>query len=442
MKELTEKLAVEAKAMTRQVIVRKAINKELTTEQGAQLLQISKRQMRRLKAAYRKQGPEGLTDRRGRGSRKKRIGFPIVQTICRLKAEKYPDYSVQHFYEQLTEKHDVDVSYSTVLRTLQRQGLVEKTERRGKYRRRRQRQPMIGMRLHLDSSTHAWLGPDKPMWDLTVMLDDADGRILSARFDPEEGTRTTLQALWDVLTTHGRFCELYTDCGSHFCQIADKDQGPAAVQHTEVARVLQALHIRHIWGRSPQARGRSERAFGTIQGRLPQELRQAGITDYEAANRYLQEVFVPDFNRRFTVEPAQTGSAFSALPNVNLPLLLSIHTDRTLNLDFTVRFKNRLLQLPPCDIQPRRRRPVTVHNFLDGTLGVSYRGQLLATFDADGNPLVMQKRLSPTEPKVTRMMPTAAPPPRRPRYCDMTDPNFWAFLTDHVGHRPDVFIPW
>jgi hypothetical protein len=134
-------------------------------------------------------------------------------------------------------------------------------------------------------------------------------RILYARLFPQEGTASTFTALASVVRNYGRFCELYTDRGSHFCQSAPAGE-VAEEQHGQVRQALRALSIQQILARSPQARGRSERAFGTIQGRLPQELRHHGITDYDAANRYLQQHFIADFNRRFTVKPAQPESAF------------------------------------------------------------------------------------------------------------------------------------
>ena len=170
---------------------------------------------------------------------------------------------------------------------------------------------MVGMLVHLDGSTHEWIA-GLPRQDLVVALDDADGRILYARFFPQEGTASTFTALASVVRNYGRFCELYTDRGSHFCQSAPAGD-VAEEQHGQVSQALRALGIQQILARSPQARGRSERACGTIQRRLPQELRHHGITDYDAANRYLQQHFIADFNRRFTVKPAQPESAFVKL---------------------------------------------------------------------------------------------------------------------------------
>jgi hypothetical protein len=248
------------------------------------------------------------------------------------------------------------------------------------------------MMLHLDASTHAWLGEDWPMADLVVMLDDADGRILFARFVEQEGTASTFAALEHVLRRHGRFAELYTDRGSHFCRTSRAGAGPDEIQQGQVSRALRAVGIRQILARSPEARGRSERAFGTIQGRLPQELKLAGITDYEAANRYLDQAFIADFNHRFTVKPAQSESAFVPLAGIDLRLLLSIQHQRVVANDNTVSFDRLVLQLPPSRQRLHYARcPVLVHEFPDRTIGVSYLGRLLATFNQQGDLLTETK---------------------------------------------------
>jgi hypothetical protein len=190
-----------------------------------------------------------------------------------------------------------------------------------------------------------------------------------------------------VVRNYGRFCELYTDRGSHFCH-SERPGEVADEQHGQVSQALRALGIHQILARSPQARGRSERAFGTIQGRLPQELRHNGITDYDAANSYLEQHFIADFNRRFTVKPAQPESAFVKLAGVELELVLSSKHERIVRNDNTVTFKNLILQLPSTRQRIHFVRcPVTVHQFSNGTLGVSYQGRLLARYDASGGPL-------------------------------------------------------
>lgn len=384
-------IAREARLMTRKEIILKAINRQISWIQAADILGITPRHMRRLKTSYERHGYGGLRDCRSGTPHRKRIDTKVIRELCRLKKEIYPDFSIRHFYEYAVEKHGLKMSYTWARIVLEEAGIVEKAPGRGKHRRRRERRPMRGMLLHLDGSTHEWIA-DLPMQDLIVMMDDADGKILFADFVPQEGTLSTMAALEQVLTRCGRFCELYHDCGSHFGRTSQAGEGPDEEQNGQVTRSLKTLGIRQIFARSPQARGRSERAFGTIQGRLPQELRLAGIRDYEAANVYLQKTFLPKFNRQFTVKPAQPESAFVPLAGINLKLLLSVQDERIVRNDNTVTYNNVILQIPE---SPERlhyvRCPVTVHEFPDETLGISYQGKLLGMYQKDGKPVLGRK---------------------------------------------------
>ena len=373
--------------MTRKEVIVRAIAKELTWIQAADICGITARQMRRLKYRYEQYGYDGLVDGRGGKTRRKRIPLATIEHLCQLRREKYADFSVQHFWEKATEVHGLAISYTWAKLALQAAGLAEKSPGRGKYRRRRERRPVRGMMLHLDGSTHEWLAGE-PMQDLIVVQDDADSRIHYARFVPQEGTQSTFAALKHVLQQAGRFCELYTDRGSHFCHTPTAGQAATTDHQGQVSRALKALGIRQILAYSPQARGRSERTFQTIQGRLPHELRAASITTYAAANEYLAQVFVPDFNRRFTVTPTQPGSAFVPLIGVDVDLLLSVHHERTVNNDSTVSFDSLRLQLPRrTDRAHYARCPVLVHEFPEGTLGISYQGRLLARYSREGQLL-------------------------------------------------------
>jgi transposase len=387
MENIERRVWREARAMTRNEVIVRAIGGELTWIQAATICGITARHMRRLKERYQKHGYDGLVDGRSGRPRRKRIAMKTIEKLCKLKREKYADFSVQHFWEKATEEHGIAISYTWTRLALQAAGLVEKSPGRGRYRRRRERRAMRGMLVHLDGSTHQWI-EGLPMWDLMVGLDDADGRMLHGHFVPQEGTLSSLAALKHVIKKYGRFCELYTDRGSHFCH-TPKAGGPSTTEHHgQVSRALKVLGIRQILARSPQARGRSERAFGTIQGRLPQELRLAGIRDYQRANDYLQKVFIPDFNRRFTVEPASSASAFVPLVGVDLDLVLSVQHSRRVENDSTVSFDGVRLQLPPTAQRPHYVRcEVTVHEFPEGTLGISYLGRLLARYTRDGQLL-------------------------------------------------------
>lgn len=373
--------------MTRAQVMMKAIQGEITWIQAAQIVGVSARQMRRLKGRYERFGFDGIRDCRGGTPRRKRIPVRTIERICRLKRERYADFSVKHFHEKLVEVEKIEISYSWTLLVLQEAGIVKKTSGRGQYRRRRERRPMTGMLLHMDASTHEWIA-GLGNYDLNVMMDDADGKILFAEFIAEEGLASTFSALNHVLKHHGRFCDLYTDRGAHFCHTEIKGQGPAQEQHGHVARACKALGIRQILARSPQARGRSERCFRTLQQRLIPEMRLCGITDYDAANRYLWDCYIPDFNHRFAVTPAHPETAFVKLVGMDLDLLLSVQHDRVVRNDGTVIFRNVILQLPKLHGRPSYARcPVIVHELADSNLAVSYQGQQLARFSPDGDLL-------------------------------------------------------
>ena len=398
--------------MTRQEVITKAIARRISWLQAAQILRISARQMRRIRRRVEQFGMSAVMDQRGKRPRRRLVKAATIEMLIRLKRDVYPDFSLRHFYEQVSEKHQVKVSYNWLRLMLQAAEVVEREPGRGRYRRKRERRPMVGMLVHLDASTHEWIA-GVPKQDLVVALDDADGRILYARFFPQEGTASTFAALDGVVRRYGRFCELYTDRGSHFCRTAEAARGPDEEQNGQVAQALRALGIGQILARSPQARGRSERAFGTIQGRLPQELRLHQVTDYAAANRYLEEVFVPDFNRRFTVTPAQKESAFVKLGAIELELVLSSKYERIVRNDNTVAFQGMVLQLPQTRYRTHFVRcAVTVHQFPDDTLGISYQGRLLARYDSAGqllSPSQHKERAATAQRWAGQKMPAGAP---------------------------------
>ena len=386
------RLAQKAKAMTRLEILKKAFEGKITWQQAADICRLTPRHLRRLRERYQLLGPDALRDGRAERCMPHRITADMLDELCRLKREVYPDFNIRHFHEFVSERHGLRLGYTTTRDILQLRGVVEKEACRGKYRRKRERRPMRGVLIHLDASTHTWIA-GLPMHDLNVVLDDADGQVLYARFFPQEGVESTFAALKHVIERWGRFCELYTDRGSHFCTTSRAGEAPDEQQGTQLARVLRVLGIRHIRARTPEARGRSERCFATFQGRLPQELRVAGVRDYAAANEYLDEHFVADFNRRFTVVPTEPESAFVPLTGINLELLLSVQHERVVQKDNTVHFERLCLQLPPGRERIHFARcPVLVHEFLDGTLGVSFQGKQLARFTRDAELVTKRKR--------------------------------------------------
>lgn len=220
-----------------------------------------------------------------------------------------------------------------------------------------------------------------------VTLDDATNAIYSAFLVEEEGTASSFRGLAEVIERRGLFCELYTDRGSHYFVTPKAGEPVSKTMLTQVGRALAQLGIRHIAAYSPEARGRSERAFRTLQDRLPKELRLAGITTMAAANRWLAETYLPAHNARFAVAPAETGSAFVPDRADQAREILCIQEERRVGNDNTLKWRGLSLQIPPSPLRPHFvRATVRVHEYPDGRLAVFHGPHRLADYDSDGNP--------------------------------------------------------
>jgi hypothetical protein len=243
---------------------------------------------------------------------------------------------------------------------------------------------MVGMMLHQDASTHAWL-PGGRRDDLVVTLDDATSAIYSAFLVDEEGTASSFRGLREVVARHGLFCALYTDRGSHYFHTPKAGKAVDKSQLTQVGRALKQLGIEHIPAYSPQARGRSERAFRTLQDRLPKELALAGITTLEAANRWLAETYIPQHNAAFAIAAEEEGSGFVHDRMAAWTDILCIQEERRVGNDNTVKWHGLCLQLPPSRLRPHFvKATVRVHEYPDGTIAVFLGPHRLADYDADG----------------------------------------------------------
>jgi transposase len=378
--------AAMERAMKVQEVMLQAMSKKITWWQAAEILGISDRHMRRWRERYEEFGFRGLFDRRRGRPSPKRVPVAVVERVLALYRERYFDLNVRHFYEKLQSQHQIGLSYSWVKGILQGAGLVARGRKRGVHRKRRPRRPLPGMLLHIDGSRHRWLG-DERWHDLIVVLDDATSEIYYAQLVEEESTATVMAALREVVERQGLFCAVYSDRGSHFWLTSKAGEQVDRDRVTQVGRAMRQLGIRMIPAYSPQARGRSERNFGTGQGRLPQELRLRSITTVEAANGFLREEYIAEFNRRFGVKAAQPGTAFTACRRADLEQVFSLQFERTVSRDNTVSFQNFALQ-----IQPVRWRgtlagcTVTVHQHLDRTLSLRYGPHLVGSYDAQGWP--------------------------------------------------------
>ncbi len=379
--------AVE-RAMKVQEVVLRAISGRISWMQAAEILGMSDRSIRRWRARMERHGYEGLLDRRRKRPSPRRVPLGVVEEVLRLYREKYFDFNVRHFHEKLVGEHGIGLSYSWVKAALQTAGLVPRRSKRGKHRRRRPRRPLPGMLLHIDGSSHAWLGEQLGRQDLITVLDDATSHLYYAKLVDQESTVSVMEALKEVVEKHGLFCSLYTDRASHFVFTEAAGRGPKRGVRTQVGRALEQLGIELIPANSPQARGRCERLYGTFQGRLPKELRLKSIGSVDAANRYLREVYVPEHNAKFSVAAAESGSAFVPATGADLEKIFSHQEERIVGNDNTVCFGKLQLQIPPQKFRfSLARCRVLVCRHLDGSLSTHYGPHCLGRYDAQGRLL-------------------------------------------------------
>jgi transposase len=371
-----------------QEVILRAMAKKITWWQAAEIIGISDRSMRRWRERYEEGGYDGLFDRRKGKPSPKRLPVAVVEQVLGLYRDQYFDLNVRHFQEKLQSEHGIELGYTWVKLALQGAGLVTRGRKRGVHRKRRPRRPLPGMLLHIDGSHHRWF-QDERWYDLIVILDDASSEIYYAQLVDEESTVTVMAALREVVERKGLFCALYSDRGSHFWLTPKVGGKGDRHRLTQVGRALAELGIQMIPAYSPQARGRSERNFGTWQGRLPQELRLHSIDSLEEANRFLREHYIAEFNRRFQVRAAERGTAFLPRRGQNLDRTFSLQFERAVNRDNTVNFQHLRLQIEPVRWRATLAgRTVKVHQHLDGTLTITHGPQRLGRYSAEGELLL------------------------------------------------------
>ena len=383
--------------MQRKQVLEMAAQGKISWVQAAEILKICPRQMRRIRKRFESSGEHGLFDHRKRPS-SKRISDEFKNRVVELYRNEYRDFSVLHFFEMMERKHNFKPGgYYWVLGVLQQAGVVMKHEKRTHHRLRRERRPMPGMLIQLDGSSHPWLGDDHPKADLLITIDDADSMIHSAEF-ASESTLGCMKVIREMTEKKGICCALYVDRARHFVFTGKAGEKPDRTKKTHLEKALDRLGITLIAAYTPQAKGRVERAFRTIQGRLPQELRVEGIGDYERANRYLKEKFVPWWNENLSVSPKEKdATAFTMIhPGVSLDHIFSIQYEREVNWDNTVQFKNRILQIPKLTHLKFSfaQTKVRVHEHTDGTLSITFGPHELARYDREGKIL----KITSTQP--------------------------------------------
>ena len=371
---------------------------ELSQMEAAELLGISERTFRRWRDRHREAGSEGFADRRLAPSLR-RAPVAEIERMLGLYRDLYRGFTVKHFHEQLAKRHNYTLGYTVTKLHLHRAGLVQAATKRSAHRKKRPRRPMVGMLLHQDASTHAWLPGDAGKHDLVVTMEDATSALYSIFLVDQEGTASSLRGIREVVAKHGLFCSLYTDRGSHYFLTPDAGGRVSKTVLTQFGRALKQLGIEHIAAYSPQARGRSERAFSTLQDRLPKELRLAGISTIEAANVWLRETYMVEYNQQFAIDAEQEGSAFVADATGAWREVLCVQEERTVGNDNTVKWQRRSLQLPPSRLRPHFvKTTVRVHEYPDGQLAVYWGPHRLADYDAQGS-IVQPEPLSRSAPQ-------------------------------------------
>jgi transposase len=360
----------------------KAMAKKIRWWDAAEIIGVTDRTMRRWRERLEAEGYSGLVHRRKGKPSDKRVPLAQVEEVLRLYREVYFDLNIRHFHEKLREQHGIKRSYTWLQKALQGAGLVPRGKRRGKHRRRRERRPMAGMLLHIDGSKHQWFGDDR-WYDLIVILDDTTNEIYYAQLVEEESTRTVMAGLREVIESHGLFCALYSDRGSHFFVTPKAGEKVDKHRLTQVGRAMKELGVQMIPAYSPQARGRSERSFGTWQGRLPQELRLAGITTREGANEFLRQRYIAEFNEKFAIPAKEKATAFRKTARADLNWIFTVQSERVVAKDNTVAIADRTWQLEKSRFRSSLAGcTVMIHEHLDGTVSIRFGAHEVGRYPA------------------------------------------------------------
>lgn len=361
----------------------------LTQAEAAQILGLCERSFRRYLLRYEAEGLEGLIDRRLEHASNRLAPVDEVMALTERYRTHHVGWNVKHFHSWY-QREGGTRCYTWVKKRLQDAELVPKAAKRGAHRKRRERRPLPGMMIHQDGSTHEWIVGQQ--WDLISTLDDATSTHYSMFFVEEEGTASSFRGVREVIAAYGLFSSFYSDRGSHYWHTPEAGGKVDKQNLTQFGRALKQLGIEMIAAYSPEARGRSERAFGTHQGRLPQELALAGITTMAAANRYLQDIYLPAFNAEFAQPALEAGSAFVPWVGGRLDDILCEQYERTVGGDNCVRFETLILQIPAdrhrCHYVKAK---VRVHHYANGHLAVFHGPRKLADYNAEGK--VITRRL-------------------------------------------------
>jgi len=377
---------VTMKDIRKYEVLKEVLEKRIKGYQAAQLLGYSKVHISRLKKRLQKNGLEGLL--RPKKPSSKKLPIFVREKIARLYKEVYYDFNVMHFKDKLEEVHNIKLSYETI-RTILVQYMLHKPKKKKKVYRRRRRMPKAGLLIQMDSSQHNWIPSVEQKWWLTATIDDATNEVPYAKLYLTDGVFNNMEVIRETIEAKGLFYALYVDKASHFktTRYGGVHVNVAPEQEdTHIERALEELNIRLIWAHSPQAKGRIERLFGLFQDRFIKELRLRGINEYTEANKYLQDEFIPYYNRRFAHKEG-IGSVYTPLPEgINLELIFSKRFERTVNFDNTVKFQGEIIQIPPSKHRISFAKCVVEICWVsNGKIYILYKGNVIYTVNLSQN---------------------------------------------------------
>lgn len=359
-----------------------------TQEEAARLLGVCDRTFRRYLLKYEEKGLAGLMDKRLEQISHRCAPVDEVMALTTLYRSRYGGWNVKHFFSFYKKKHSGTRGYTWVKNTLQKEGIVSKSTKRGAHRKKRERALLEGMMIHQDGSDHEWV-PDV-RWDLIVTMDDATSEHYSMFFVAEEGTASSFQGVKETIEKKGLFCSFYSDRGRHYWITPEVGGKVDKYNLTQFGRAMRHLGIEMIAAYSPEARGRSERAFRTHQERLPKELALLGIITMDEANNYLKNIYMPAYNAEFAVSAATEGSAFVPWLNDSLDDVLCEHYERTVGKNNCVSFEGLTLQIPKDNYRCHYNKvKVRVHRYVNGQLAIFHGPRKLAEYDNKGQLKVL-----------------------------------------------------
>lgn len=412
-----ERYSVTEEDMKRYYILEKVKDGSISLKMASELLGLSYRQTLRLKKRFLLFGIEGIIKRKLLKSPNEKVKEHIKQTILDLRKNLYYDFNILHFKEKLSEMHEINLSYETIRKLLIKEGLHTPKAKKKVYRRRR-RMPEAGLLVQMDSSLHRWIEDIEKSWWLVAMIDDADGFVY-AEFHSLETTIANMKVIKEFILQRGCFMALYTDKASHFKTTRHGGlHYNVSLEHedTQIQRALSELGIKIINANSPQAKGRIERLFRFFQDRLIKEMRLRQIKDYEEANRFLKEEFLPWYNQRYTLP---LNSAYKEIPkDCNLELIFSLKHPRKVQKDNTISYKGKIYQLLPTNgTKTYALRWIDVCEALNGEIKLLYEHKVIPYVVIDKKPYRESKEeeiLSMRESIPLKNKKRYSPPPDHP----------------------------